>query len=69
MLLILAAYFSALRCVRAGLKGLFVAELGDLTGEALGLRLGGLAVEIVHAEIVVAGSILEHVMRNLPSVH
>jgi hypothetical protein len=37
-------------------------ELGDLPGEALGFGLGGLAVEVVGAEVLVEASILEHVI-------
>src|SRR5271166_500437 len=44
------------------LDGHFVAELGDLADEAPDFRFGESAVEIIGAEVLVGGSVAEHVI-------
>ena len=44
------------------LDGDLVAELGDLADEAADFRLGTSAVEIIGAEVLVDGSVAEHVI-------
>ena len=43
---------------RRRLQGDFVAELGDLSDEAVDFRLGRSAVEVVGAEVLVQGPVL-----------
>jgi len=47
---------------RRRLEGDVIAELGDLSDEALDLRLRRSAVEVGDAQILVEGSVLEHVI-------
>src|SRR5215471_12645271 len=49
-------------CVSEGAKFDLEAELGDLGSQALGFDLGGAAVEVVGAEILVVGAVLQHVV-------